>query len=361
LHVSFGTGDGTKSEGWCEFEILRGLKEKLILGIPDILTKFKELFVQMIQGAEVNFIRQLDGEIGETLDPWKEEMMTAEEEGMIPEIELGLCFLEVTHEEALKEYFEVLPSRVSEELRDGTAVMELLCGVGAESFNPKEWKGIRMEPAVFEFDEDMPKEIKPYRSKVPHGLEGPYEKEMQRLTKYLYEPSNSSIASPVVVAKKATKPFIRLVGDYRRVNKFCRVPKHQIPDVIEELHKLASFDVYHDLDFTNAYHQVPIARETARKLSLQTVSPAAMVLNAVMQEIFRDFLDWMVVIYDNMLVLCKGYHDALVKLELVLERCRERNLFLSSRSQGLVSRRWNSSGMYAEGGHTVCQMKGWHR
>jgi hypothetical protein len=26
------------------------------------------------------------------------------------------------------------------------------------------------------------------------------------------------------------------------VNKYCRVPKNQIPDVIEELHKLVSFD-----------------------------------------------------------------------------------------------------------------------
>jgi hypothetical protein len=59
----------------------------------------------------------------------------------------------------------------------------------------------------------MPKEIKPYRSKIPHGLEEVYEKELERLTKYLYNPSNSSIASPVVVAKKKTHPFIRLCGE----------------------------------------------------------------------------------------------------------------------------------------------------
>jgi hypothetical protein len=47
-----------------------------------------------------------------------------------------------------------------------------------------------------------------------------------------------------------------IAKDYRRVNKFCRVPKYQIPNVVEELHKLVSFDIYHDLDLTNAFHQV---------------------------------------------------------------------------------------------------------
>jgi hypothetical protein len=137
----------------------------------------------------------------------------------------------------------------------------------------------------------------------------------------------------VVVAKKATKPFIRLVGDYRRVSKYCRVPKNQIPDVIEELHKLVSYDLFHDLDLTNAYHHVPISIEKARKLSLQTpdgqvqprfmpegVSPAAIVVNTVMQEIFRYFskmssVEWMIVIHDK--------------------RCREWNLDLSKSKFGI--------------------------
>jgi lipopolysaccharide biosynthesis glycosyltransferase len=71
-----------------------------------------------------------------------------------------------------------------------------------------------------------------------------YEKE----TKYLYNPSNSSIASPVVVAKKKTHPFIRLCGDYKKVNKYLRVPKYPIPDVIPELHKLVENPIYIDCD-----------------------------------------------------------------------------------------------------------------
>jgi hypothetical protein len=127
-----------------------------------------------------------------------------------------------------------------------------------------------MEPVDFEIDDEIPREIKPYRAKVPHGLEEAYKKELERLTKYLYVPSNSSTASPVVVAKKKTHPFIRLCGNYKRVNKFLRVPKYPIPDVIPELHQLIEYPLYLDCDLTNAYHQMPIAKKVSRLLSIQT-------------------------------------------------------------------------------------------
>jgi hypothetical protein len=116
----------------------------------------------------------------------------------------------------------------------------------------------------------MMRSLGPYRAKVPHGLEEAYKKELERLTKCLYVPSNSSTASPVVVAKKKTHTFIRLCGDYKRVNKFLRVPKYPIPDVIPELHKLIEFPLYLDCDLTNADHQMPIAKRVSRLLSIQT-------------------------------------------------------------------------------------------
>ncbi len=154
-----------------------------------------------------------------------------------------------------------------------------------------------MEPVELEFSPELPKAMKPYRVRVPQGLSAAYENEVKRLCRYLYSPSNSPVASPIVVAKKATHPFIRICGDYRRVNKFCQVPKYQIPDVVQELHKLIAFDVYVDLDVTNAFHQLPIGERTSRVLSVQTpfgqfqprfmpegVSPASLVLMRTMYE-----------------------------------------------------------------------------
>jgi hypothetical protein len=50
------------------------------------------------------------------------------------------------------------------------------------------------------------------------------------------------------------------------------------------------------------------------KFMPEGVSPASMALMAVMRDIFKDYLDWMVVIHDNMLVFCKDYEDAYAKL-----------------------------------------------
>jgi hypothetical protein len=35
----------------CRFEILQGLREELILGVPDILSKFKAVFLEMMISA----------------------------------------------------------------------------------------------------------------------------------------------------------------------------------------------------------------------------------------------------------------------------------------------------------------------
>ena len=49
-----------------------------------------------------------------------------------------------------------------------------------------------------------------------------------------------------------------------------------------------------------------------------------------MSQIFRDFIDeqWLLVIFDNLLVIATDEDDLLIKSARFLQRCRERNLFL---------------------------------
>jgi hypothetical protein len=44
--------------------------------------------------------------------------------------------------------------------------------------------------------------------------------------------------------------------------------------------------------------------------------------------IFEDFLDWMIVIIDNLLILAHDYHDLYDKIVLVVRRCIKHNVFL---------------------------------
>jgi len=44
--------------------------------------------------------------------------------------------------------------------------------------------------------------------------------------------------------------------------------------------------------------------------------------------IFEDFLDWMIVIIDNLLILAHDHHDLYEKIVLVVRRCIKHNIFL---------------------------------
>jgi hypothetical protein len=58
--------------------------------------------------------------------------------------------------------------------------------------------------------------------------------EFDRMRTYFYVPSNSLIASSLVVALKATTPFICLCGDYR-VSEYIRIPQEPIPHIQQSI------------------------------------------------------------------------------------------------------------------------------
>jgi hypothetical protein len=51
--------------------------------------------------------------------------------------------------------------------------------------------------------------------------------------------------------------------------------------------------------------------------------------------IFEDFLDWMIVIIDNLLILAHDYHDLYNKIVLVVRRCIKHNVFLKFEKSNL--------------------------
>ena len=209
-------------------------------------------------------------------------------------------------------------------------------------FVPDNWDGIsHMEPLHLEFDPSMPRRIKPNPRPIPPKLREATRKEFERMKTYFYLESNSSISSPLVVAPKATAPFIRICGDYRVINKYVKTSTYPIPEVLKEIHKAMPFRVFVDLDVKNAYHQLRLSEETSNILSVQTpwglyrpkmlpegVAPGSQELMQVMDKAFRGFEEFMIVIFDNLLVLAMDYEDCAVKLRKVLGRCREWNIHL---------------------------------
>ena len=209
---------------------------------------------------------------GELVSPWSEVPQYCQEELDTPDpLSMGedvLHFMEMSVEESKKEYFEIMPSHVSEEMKlKVPKVLDLLGKVQhVQTFAPSEWNGLKVPPVVMETVGTMPKEMKPRPRPIREQLYANAKKEYDRLRAYFYVPSESSIASPLVIAPKAAAPYIRFCGDYREINKFIKIPQQPIPIVKHELTKAAKFKVYVDLDMANSFHQIPLSDEFSKAM-----------------------------------------------------------------------------------------------
>ena len=90
---------------------------------------------------------------------------------------------------------------------------------------------------------------------------------------------------------------------------------------------------------TNSFHQIPLDLPSSLLLSVATpwrlyrqnflpegAGPASG--KDIVRNVFADFDEWIIVIFDNFLVLAHSYVDATAKLRIVLERCMAHRLVL---------------------------------
>ena len=284
---------------------------------------------------------------GEIIFPWRDSPTLCEEEEETPDPlsynEDIMKFMEMSVPESRKEYFEQLASHVSENMKIACPqIMDLLGKVSSqETFAPSTWDGLKIPAVTFETIGTLPVRMKPGARPIREELFANAKLEFERLRAYFYTDSESPIASPLVIAPKATAPFIRFCGDYRQVNKFIKIPQQPIPIVQHELIKAAKFKVYVDLDMANSFHQIPLDEEFSNILSVQTpwglvrpkflpegVGPASGLLQHIVRDAFEEFKDWTIVIFDNFLILAEDYEDAYKKLARVLDKCTQYGIVL---------------------------------
>jgi hypothetical protein len=220
--------------------------------------------------------------------------------------------------------------------------MELLQSeLAHDVFVPSTWKGINMTPCHLDTKPGIPDVLRARARPVRQALYQDAKAEFDRMRTYFYKVSTSPIACPLVIAPKATAPFIRLCGDYRPINPYISIPQEPIPHVQQSLSKAAGWKIFVDLDMTNSFHQIPIDDSSSNLLSVSTpwglfrpkflpegVGPASGILQSIVRRIFADFDDWIIVIFDNFLVLASSYQDAFDKLRKVLLRCQSNGLVL---------------------------------
>ena len=334
--------------------------------------------VAVAGGAEaVQSLPMLPSEPGQDLRrPWQELLERAPEEdatpfvGMFGELPMdprSLAFMETSIDEARAEYLREISTRpvvaspaptptagssdapakspkrgrFAPEMYDVPGFVEFLRDVAIKIFVPMDWTGIKVPPIEFSFDPNMEKS---HRAKArpinPLRLEM-VRTEVERLKHYHLKPSTSPIVSPISDADKATAPFVRVCGDYRYINTKILTEHQHIPLVRHELEKFAKFKFFVDLDMANSFHQFKLGLKTSNMLSIITpwgtfrpvylpegVSPASGVLQANMREIFKDFREWCVVIFDNFCIGGDSYEDIFEKFKRFARRCIDYNIVL---------------------------------
>ena len=297
--------------------------------------------------------RMNDPSYADLLEPWQEmEHQAAEERDNYLPVLFGqhLAFMEMTEADARQEYIRVLSAppplpgervRFHPELLKNERFDTFMRTVAIDTFVPSNWEGINTEDVHIDFDPSMPKSRKIPCRPIPHKRVEPVTKEIKRLCSYHLLPSNSSIVSALVVADKATDPFVRLCGDYRWVNNYVLLQHGWIPVVQDALAKLKGFNYYIDIDLTNAFHQFRIDFETSQVLALLTpqgtlrpkflpegVAPASAILQTKMMELFSGFDEWLLVIFDNCVIGADNMDELMDRYELFIARCQEKNIFL---------------------------------
>jgi len=375
LDVCFIGDDDVEHTGKVPFCVLEDCANDMIIGLPAIASKFSSLLKQMIDEAVLLEAPPMlaaiedapppaamiaiedsppaaetivdDGKklAPDVVYPWSIPIQAEAPEDIQTELPCSfpdaLHFMEMSPKEALKEYLGQIPKHVAREFIEATDIVKLLTTKGARVFVPQNWDGINgIPPLILTLKDGMPATMKPKPRSINPKLYDNAFKEFQRLLGYFYAPSSSPIASCLVIAPKATPPFIRFCGDYTGINKFIMIGHYPIPHVQRSLEKITKFKIFLDFDLVNAFHQIRLALETSMLLSVQTpwgqvhplfmpegIGPASGILQALISEIFSD-LDWVIAIFDNLLALAHDYDDACKKVEIILDRCIERNIYL---------------------------------
>ena len=334
------------------------LSQDIVIGLPDIMQHFKTLFLSQL-GAAFDVIAQDRTLTNSASDgfahiaqwcspderkkpPWQQDLDTCAPEDMhIDEYE-AKQFSFLNGKQDTDEYLTLLHKNITPAMLKRPTFLTYMETTAKEVFVPQEWLGISgIDPIHLNFDPNMPKEryVRP-RPIHPSRIDA-VRAELARLHRYLYILAKSPWVSPIVVANKATPPYIRLAIDYRWINQYIIAEQQYIPIVQHEIEKLQGFKFFTNADMTNSFHQLPIDDETSTKLAIihqdgvskpkflpEGCKPASGILHRTVADIFSDMREYVIVIFDNLLV-CATTEDELEERTIrFLERCRERNIHL---------------------------------
>jgi hypothetical protein len=164
------------------------------------------------------------------------------------------------------------------------------------------------------------------------------------LEKGYIEPSISPYGAPILFVQKK-EGSLRMVIDYRALNKITVKNKYPMPRIDDALDELQGATMFTSLDLTSGYHQLRISAEDVPKTAFRTpqglfqwrvlpfgLTNAPATFQTAMNTIFRPFLNKFVLVYlDDILIYSRTPEEHCLHLRQVLEVLREHRLYANLR------------------------------
>src|SRR5262249_29956138 len=148
--------------------------------------------------------------------------------------------------------------------------------------------------------------------------------------------SVSPYGAPVFFIEEWTGK-IRMVTDYRALNKLMVQNRTALPNILELLDRLRNARIFTKIDLQSGFHLIRMAEEYIHKTAFRTkyghyewtVMPfglcnAPATFQATMNQIFSEFLDDFVMVYiDDLLVYSRTPEEHEIHLRKVLMKMQE--------------------------------------
>lgn len=163
------------------------------------------------------------------------------------------------------------------------------------------------------------------------------------LEKGLIEPSTSPYGAPILFVPKPNGRGLRMCLDLRALNSVTIKNRYPLPRIDDLLDKITGASYFTSLDLTAGYHQIRITNEDIPKTAFRTpfghfqfkvltfgLTNAPATFQAVMNDIFRPYLDDFVAVYlDDILIYSKSAEEHERHLRLVLDSLRKEKFYVA--------------------------------
>lgn len=203
--------------------------------------------------------------------------------------------------------------------------------------NNRNLKVMKVEPAKFHVSNNI-ETVQSYGYSIAHRYIPDAKKEIKRLLDNdIIERSNSRFSSPGFFIEKRNKD-LRLVIDYKKINKYIDDDPWMIPKIEECIRNIGSNKVFSQIDLTNGFNQIPIHEDSRQYTAFVLlgnhyqykripfgIKPGPKMFQRYISSILEEFEDVFVYI-DDIVLYSKSEEEHINLLDRVLTKLYEHQM-----------------------------------